>query len=85
MLKIFFNDWLNDEGILIAGVDHYLENTASHDWPKSLNVHMTTLSESEWERGMVEAGFTEVKVQKVGLKPGFTGTLAISGKKPPSN
>ena len=85
MLKIFFNDWLNDEGILIAGVDHYLENTASHDWPKSLNVHMTTLSESEWERGMVEAGFTEVKVQKVGLKPGFTGTLAISGKKTPSN
>ena len=41
---------------------------------------MTTLSESEWKQGMVEAGFTEVKVQKVGLKPGFTGTLAISGK-----
>jgi len=85
MLKIFFNDWLNDEGILIAGVDHYLENTASHDWPESLNVHMTTLSESEWKQGMVEAGFTEVKVRKVGLKPGFTGTLAISGKKPQSN
>ena len=85
MLKIFFTDWLNDEGILIAGVDHYLENTASHDWPESLNVHMTTLSESEWKQGMVEAGFTEVKVRKVGLKPGFTGTLAISGKKPQSN
>ena len=81
MLRIFFIDWLNDEGILIAGVDHYLENTASHDWPESLNVHMTTLSESQWQQGMIDAGFTDVKVRKVGLKPGFIGTLAISGKK----
>lgn len=81
MLRIFFTDWLNDEGILIAGVDHYLENTASHDWPESLNVHMTTLSEAQWKQGMIDAGFTDVKVRKVGLKPGFIGTLAISGKK----
>ena len=81
MLRIFFTDWLNDEGVLIAGVDHYLENTASHDWPKSLNVHMTTLSEAQWQQGMIDAGFTDVKVRKVGLKPGFIGTLAISGKK----
>ena len=81
MLRIFFTDWLNDEGILIAGVDHYLENTASHDWPESLNVHMTTLSEAQWQQGMIDAGFTDVKVRKVGLKPGFIGTLAISGKK----
>jgi len=82
MLRIFFTDWLNNEGIFIAGVDHYLENTASHDWPESLNVHMTTLSEAEWKQGMIDVGFTDVKVTKVGLKPGFIGTLAISGKKP---
>ena len=81
MLRIFLTDWLNDEGILIAGVDHYLENTASHDWPESLNVQMTTLSEAEWRQGMIDAGFIDVKVRKVGLKPGFMGTLAISGKK----
>ncbi|MBK64482.1 MAG: nodulation protein S NodS [Euryarchaeota archaeon] len=80
-LRNFFTDWLNDEGILIAGVDHYLENKASHDWPKSLNVHMTTLSEAEWRQGMIDAGFTDVKVRKVGQKPGFMGTLVISGKK----
>lgn len=82
MLRIFYTDWLNNEGILIAGVDYYLENTASHDWPESLNVHMTTLSEAEWKQGMIDVGFTDVKVSKVGLKPGFMGTLAISGKKP---
>jgi hypothetical protein len=31
---------------------------------------------------MIDVGFTDVKVTKVGLKPGFIGTLAISGKKP---
>ena len=58
MLKIFFNEWLDDKGVLIAGVDHYLENHASHDWPESLNVHMTTLSEGQWKQGMIDAGFT---------------------------
>ena len=82
MLKIFFNEWLNDKGVLIAGVDHYLENVESHDWPESLNVHMTTLSEEQWRQGMVDAGFTDVETRRVGLKLGFVGTLAISRRKP---
>jgi len=82
MLKTFFNEWLNKKGVLIAGVDHYLENTASLDWPTSLNVHMTTLSEEQWRQGMVDAGFTDVETRRVGLKSGFVGTLAISGRKP---
>jgi len=81
MLKIFFNEWLNDKGVLIAGVDHYLENTESHDWPKSLNVHMTTLSEEQWKQGMIDAGFTGVETRRVGIKSGFVGTLAIFGRK----
>ena len=81
MLKIFFNEWLDDKGVLIAGVDHYLENNESHDWPESLNVHMTTLSEEQWKQGMIDAGFTEVETRRVGIKPGFVGTLAIFGRK----
>jgi hypothetical protein len=81
MLKIFFNEWLNDKGVLIAGVDHYLENVESHEWPKSLNVHMTTLSEEQWRQGMVDAGFTDVETRRVGIKSGFVGTLAIYGRK----
>ena len=82
MLQEFFNEWLNNKGILIAGVDHYLENTASHDWPESLNVNMTTLSEEQWKKGMIDAGFTDVETQRVGVRPGFVGTLAIFGRKP---
>ena len=81
MLKTFFNEWLNDKGVLIAGVDHYLENTESHDWPKSLNVHMTTLSEEQWKQAMIDAGFTGVETRRVGIKSGFVGTLAIFGRK----
>jgi len=80
-LKIFFNEWLEDQGILIAGIDHYLENTASHDWPQSLNVHMTTLSEEQWKQGMIDAGFIDVEIRRVGVKSGFVGTLAIFGRK----
>ena len=82
ILKIFFNEWLEDQGILIAGIDHYLENTASHDWPQSLNVHMTTLSEEQWKQGMIDAGFIDVEIRRVGIKSGFVGTLAIFGRKP---
>jgi trans-aconitate methyltransferase len=81
MLKTFFNEWLNDKGVLIAGVDHYLENTESHDWAKSLNVHMTTLSEEQWKQAMIDAGFTGVETRRVGIKSGFVGTLAIFGRK----
>ena len=81
MLKVFFNEWLNDKGVLIAGVDHYLENVESHDWSESLNVHMTTLSEEQWRQGMVDAGFTDVETRRVGIKSGFIGTLAIYGRK----
>ena len=81
MLKVFFNEWLNDKGVLIAGIDHYLENTASLDWPESLNVHMTTLSEEQWRQGMVDAGFTAVETRRVGIKSGFVGTLSIVGCK----
>ena len=81
MLKIFCNEWLEDQGVLIAGIDHYLENTASHDWPQSLNVHMTTLSEEQWKQGMIDAGFIDVEIRRVGVKSGFVGTLAIFGRK----
>ncbi len=37
-------NWLNKNGILAIGIDHYLENTSSLSWSESLGVSMTTLS-----------------------------------------
>lgn len=81
MLKIFYNNWLNNEGIFIAGIDYYLENEDSHSWPEKLNVHMTKLSIDEWERGMEDAGFKEIEIHQVAANDNFIGTLVLFGKK----
>jgi trans-aconitate methyltransferase len=81
MLKIFFEEWLMPGGILVAGIDHYRENKDSLDWPDALNVKMATFSESEWKRGMLNAGFIDVEMHRAGVKEGFVGTLVMLGKK----
>ncbi|NCG00925.1 MAG: methyltransferase domain-containing protein [Euryarchaeota archaeon] len=81
MLKLFNEKWLNNGGMLVAGVDHYLENENSLSWPEALNVHMTTLSIDQWKTAMVDAGFIDVEVHQVGKKEGFIGTLVLLGKK----
>ena len=82
MLAEIQENWMEPGGILVAGVDHYLENEDSLDWPVGLNVHMTTLSQEEWRQGMTDAGFIDVETSRVGLKDGFVGTLALFGRKP---
>jgi trans-aconitate methyltransferase len=81
MLKTIHDEWLNDAGVMVAGVDHYLENEDSHGWPEALNVHMTMLSEDQWEEAMVAAGFTDVEMHRVAAKDGFVGTLVMIGTK----
>jgi len=82
MLAEIQEHWMEPGGVLVAGVDHYLENEDSLDWPVGLSVHMTTLSEEEWRQGMIDAGFVDVETRRVGLKEGFVGTLAMFGRKP---
>ena len=84
MLSAIHDEWLEPGGTLVAGVDHYLENEDSLDWPVGLSVHMTTLSEEQWRQGMLDAGFEDVEMRRVGLKDGFVGTLAMIGTKPAS-
>lgn len=81
MLKNFYNLWLNDDGIFIAGVDYYLENEDSHSWPERLNVHMTRLSIDDWKQGMLDAGFKDVEIHQVAANDNFIGTLVMFGKK----
>lgn len=81
MLKKFNDAWLNSGGILVAGLDHYLENEDSLSWPDALNVHMTTLGIEQWKTAMLDAGFVDVEVHQVGQKENFIGTLVLIGKK----
>ena len=81
MLKSFHDEWLNSGGMLVAGVDHYLENEDSLSWPDALDVHMTNLSIEQWRTAMLDAGFDDVTIHQVGQKEGFVGTLVLLGTK----
>ena len=74
-------NWLNENGILAIGIDHYLENTSSLSWSESLGVSMTTLSIQEWTNGFEDAGFSNVEFYKYGAKENWTGTLVIVAQK----
>ena len=67
---------------MVIGMDHYKENPESHDWPQSLNVHMTTLSIDAWVEGLENAGFEEIKATQTGAKEDWNGTLVLSAVKP---
>ena len=43
-VKKIIDSWLNNNGRLIVGVDHYKENTRSLTWADDLQVNMNTLS-----------------------------------------
>jgi len=81
MLKDFYEFWLNPEGVFIGGIDFYLENKDSHEWPERLNVHMTKLSIEDWKEGMLNAGFKDVEMHQVASNERFIGTLVMIGKK----
>jgi len=80
MISIIHDEWLTDGGVLVAGVDHYLEHEESLTWPEHVGVHMTTMSISQWESAMSAAGFSEIEIHQVASKDGFPGTLVMLGR-----
>ncbi len=80
MISIIHDNWLNDGGTLVAGVDHYKEHEESLTWPEHVGVHMTTLSIAQWKEAMVSAGFTNVEIHQVASKDDFPGTLVMLGQ-----
>ena len=42
---------------------------------------MTLLSEAQWKQAMIDAGFSDVGIQRVAAKDDFVGTLVMFGKK----
>ncbi|MCH2647105.1 MAG: class I SAM-dependent methyltransferase [Candidatus Poseidoniaceae archaeon] len=80
MISTIHDEWLNDGGILVAGVDHYLEHEESLTWPEHVGVHMTTMSIIEWKDAVDSAGVTGVEIHQVAAKEGFPGTLVMLGR-----
>ena len=80
MISTIHDEWLSHGGVLVAGVDHYLEHEESLTWPEHVGVHMTTMSIIEWKDAVESAGFTGVEIHQVAAKEGFPGTLVMLGQ-----
>ena len=76
-------------GIFLCGIDYYLENKASHSWPKKFDVKFELHSRKEWVDLFRQTGFKNVRQKNI-LYPKtissekwkqMLGTLLIKGIK----
>ena len=68
---------LNNNGIFIMGIDHYLENEASLNWDKEFDLSLNTLSINDWIKTLENAGFQNIEYTIFGKKENWNGTLII--------
>jgi len=80
-VKKFNNDWLEDQGRLIIGIDHYYENLDSHSWEEKVGTPMLMLKEAEWLDIFFESGLNDVKSWRSNPSKDWSGTLVLTGKK----
>jgi len=82
LIQRIFDYWLKTAGRLIIGLDFYLENQVSHDWPESCGIDtMKLFSENEWSQFFTDAGFHSVKTWRFGKENNWEGTLIVTGLK----
>lgn len=79
MLKLFHDNWLEDDGWAVIGIDHYAENEDSLSWPDYVGVHMSTRTTEQWQQAWMDAGFTNIKHWIAGGENGVT--LVFVGQK----
>ena len=76
--KIYNN--LNKNGMIIVGIDHYLENKPSLSWDKEFNLSLNTLSIDEWVSKFKINGFKNVQYIVHDKKEDWNGTLILYAK-----
>ena len=72
---------MNNNGLIIVGMDHYQENISSLSWPNDLDVDMHTLSINQWIDIFYKAGFSEVLHEQFNSSDDWGGTLIIKAIK----
>ena len=81
VIRKISNSWLNKNGRLIVGIDHYYENTSSHSWQEKVGTRMLMLREMEWIQFFEDAGLSEVESWHSNKHTDWAGTLVLTGKK----
>ena len=80
IIYINYNN-LNKNGMIIVGIDHYLENKPSLSWDKEFNLSLNTLSIDEWVSKFKINGFKNVQYIVHDKKEDWNGTLILYAKK----
>ena len=81
LLNNIYNNGLNENGIIIIGIDHYKENKESLSWGEDYNLDLTTLSIKEWVSLFNNANFKKVSHEISKQDNSSHGTLIIYGYK----
>ena len=81
MLKSIYNNLLNDNGSIIIGIDHYLENKPSLNWGKEYSLDLITLSLKDWKELFKNNKFKNIEVSFFGKKDDWNGTLILYAEK----
>ena len=81
IVKRISDSWLNKNGRLIVGLDHYYENKDSHSWQEKIDTTMLMLKAAEWVQMFKKAGLNEVETWYSNKHADWNGTLVITGIK----
>jgi 2-polyprenyl-3-methyl-5-hydroxy-6-metoxy-1,4-benzoquinol methylase len=80
-VKGLCDHWLEEQGRLIIGIDHYYENLDSHSWEEKVGTPMLMLKEAEWLDIFNESGLGDIKSWRSNKSKDWAGTLVLTGKK----
>ena len=80
-IKNLCDHWLQDDGRLIIGIDHYYENLESHSWQEKVGTRMLMLKEAEWLDIFNESGLGDIKSWRSNQSQDWSGTLVLTGMK----
>ena len=81
VLSNIYNNIISDDGFIVIGIDHYLENKASLSWDKEFNLSLNSLSISDWINIFQNNGFKNVQSTIYGAKENWNGTLILYGNR----
>ena len=82
LVNHIYNNWLNEGGRLIMGIDHYKENKPSNTWKEETSISIMQLfSENTWLDFFEKAGFVNIESWCFGKEGEWNGTLIITGIK----
>ncbi|MBI72031.1 MAG: nodulation protein S NodS [Candidatus Marinimicrobia bacterium] len=81
LFKKIAKDGLNENGILIIGIDHYKENIPSLNWGSDYNLDISTLSTNDWIEKFILNGFKNVEYEYYGTEKDWKGTLILMGQR----